>query len=300
MDMADPAPTYELLIENILRWARGDENIRALVIIGSRARSGDHPADAFSDLDLFVAARDPKPLWETSEWLRQAGEPWISFLERAPDGSIERRVLFAGGLDVDFAPMAAEEMRQWTEGSLPPFIADLLRRGARILLDKDRLAEKAVSRAGKAVPEPPPQKAEFINAVHDFWYHAVWASKRLRRGEIWRAKSCCDTYLKNLLRTMLEWQARSERGEGVDTWMQGRFLEEWADPRALAALPRVFAHYDVEDIWRALQGTMDVFHSLADETAGRLGYSYPVLAEEKARGLVEEIRSGKFDTKGGG
>jgi len=32
----------------------------------------------------------------------------------------------------------------------------------------------------------------------------------------------------------------------ADTWMSGRFLEEWADARAVAALPEIFAHYAVQ------------------------------------------------------
>jgi len=83
---------------------------------------------------------------------------------------------------------------------------------------------------------------------------------------------------------MMEWHTRTTRG---------RFLEEWASPAALAALAQVFARYDEEDVWRALQATMDLFHELAVETAASLKYAYPSLGEEKARGWVDEMYFGR-------
>ena len=57
----------------------------------------------------------------------------------------------------------------------------------------------------------------------------------------------------------------------VDTWHDGRFLERWGIPGALAALEGVYAHYDVRDVARALWETIDLFQGLEEETAGRLG-----------------------------
>jgi len=287
-DMADKTgPTFERLLERFIAWAEGEDNIRAVILIGSRART-DHPADEWSDLDLILAARDPRPLVENADWLRHVGTPWITFVERTPDGGFERRVLFEGGLDVDFAPVSAEGLREFSRESLPPIWADIIRRGIRILLDKDDFS--SVFRAIGRVPPPPahrPSESDFLNQVNDFWYHVPWAAKRLRRGELWRAHSCCDRYLKTLLRRMIEWHADAARKGAVDTWMRGRFMEEWAAPEAMAALPDVYARHNEEDVWRALRATMNLFGGLARETAARWRLAYPFTAEEKARDLME-------------
>ena len=115
--------------------------------------------------------------------------------------------------------------------------------------------------------------------------------KHLRRGELWWAKSCCDIYLKHLLRQMMEWHTRASKGEGVDTWMRGRFLEEWADARAVGSLPVVFAHYDEENVWRALMATMELFRWLAVETVDLLGYSYPFFGKDRATEFVQRLFS---------
>ena len=72
--------------------------------------------------------------------------------------------------------------------------------------------------------------------------------------------------------------------------MRGRFLEEWADERAVEQLRYAFAHYDEADVWRALVVTMDLFRWVALETAGRLGCPYPALGDERATELVWRYR----------
>ncbi|MBN2390678.1 MAG: aminoglycoside 6-adenylyltransferase, partial [Anaerolineae bacterium] len=165
-------------------------------------------------------------------------------------------------------------------------------RGVRFLVDKEGFAERLAQIPVELPPYQPPAESEFLNLVNDFWYHTVWTAKKLRRGELWIGKSCCDDYLKHLLRQMLTWHTHARRGASTDTWMRGRFLEEWADPRAVAALPAIFAHYDAADVWRALLATMELFRWLALEAADALGYTYPSFGEDRA---VEVVRSLQVD-----
>ncbi|MBX3056394.1 MAG: aminoglycoside 6-adenylyltransferase [Anaerolineae bacterium] len=285
--------TYDQLIARFTAWAGQEENVRAAIIIGSRART-DHPADEWSDLDIILLARDPAVYWQTNEWLTAVGDPWLHFVERTPDGrSMEHRVLFAGGLDVDFALSPAAGFRYILETSIPPDIADTIRRGIRFLVDKDNLAVLLPDTLPTAPLTPPPSADEFHNLVHNFWYHTLWTAKHLRRGELWWAKSGCDMHLKGLLQQLLMWHARATRDQNTDTWLRGRFLEEWADPRAVANLVAAFAHYDKEDIWRALLATMDLFAWLERETAVALHFTYPGDGQTHAVELVQELFAGR-------
>jgi len=91
------------------------------------------------------------------------------------------------------------------------------------------------------------------------------------------------------LQQMLEWHAHAVHGAAHDTWMRGRFLEEWADPRAVAQLATVFAHYDRQDIARALWATMELFRWLAVETAQRWQYTYPTSSDHAVSDLVRSL-----------
>jgi aminoglycoside 6-adenylyltransferase len=286
------AEAYAALEARFVTWAETVPDLRAAVIIGSRARR-ERPADEWSDLDLLIVTTDPGYYISTTAWLDAIGAYWLTFVEATSDGAgQERRVLFDGGLDVDFAPVPAEELERLASD---PFAADLIRHGVRVLLDKDGVLTEALKQFSlpqpvESGPAQPPGEARFLNVINDFWYHAVWTAKKLRRGELWTAKGCVDSYLKwQCLLPMIEWHAHTVHGWDYGTWFRGRFLEQWADPRVVEGLREAYGRYDADDLWRALLATMDLFRWLAVETAARLGYPYPTRAEEKTAALVRKL-----------
>ena len=284
--------TYDDLIECYTAWAESTPDVRAALILGSRART-DHPADEWADLDILAFVNNPEQFIQSSDWATLIAPAWLSFIERTGDGkSWERRTLYEGGLDVDVALDPAEWMQGLLGEELPADVVDILRRGVRILVDKDGVLAKLQERP---LPETTlfqkPSEAEFVNSTSDFWYHTLWSAKHLRRGELWWAKGCVDGYLKHLLQQMLEWHAHAQKGEKYDTWLRGRFLEEWADPRAVQVLPYTFAHYDADDIAHALIATMTLYRWLEDETVLAWGYTVPREGEVEAGKLARALLS---------
>jgi aminoglycoside 6-adenylyltransferase len=167
-----------------------------------------------------------------------------------------------------------------------PEVAEFRRRGFRILVDKDETISRA-ERAHAPLESPErglPSAAEFEHATSDFWYHAVWAAKKLARGELWVATRSVNCYLGDLLLHALEWHARLVADR--DTWHQGRFLEHWADQTAVTQLRHVFAPYDADGVQRALQASMELYRNLTIEIAQRLDCAYPADADRFASQCV--------------
>jgi len=310
--------TYENLIERFVQWAQNCPDIRAAAVIGSRARI-DKPADEWADLDIVVIVTNPKRYLAREDWLQNIGNPWITFLERtATGGGMERRALFEGGLDVDFAIVSKRDIRQLMHflrinKRFPQLLrlfpkekvrqiireitdfSDIISHGIRVLLDKDGLISQSTLFSTRPPSPRPPTPAEFLEVINDFWYHAVWTAKHLRRGELWWAKGSCDSKMKwGGVLPMIEWHARATHGRDYETWHRGHFLEQWADHRAVEGLRKAFAHYDVDDVQQALLATMDLFRWLARETAERLGYVYPTFADERATEMVKTLLSEKI------
>jgi aminoglycoside 6-adenylyltransferase len=292
--MDEKALAYEELLGKFVKWAHKEDDIRAAFILGSRART-DHPADEWSDLDVGIIANDPEPYLATTEWLKNIGNYWITFIETtATGGGQERRVLFEGWLDIDFVMIRFADFQQMIGvETLPPEYTDIMRRGTRIVIDKNNIFGRFQGIKIEPLAHSPPAEPEFLNVVNDFWYHAVWTTKKLRRGELWWAKSCCDAYMKNLLLRIMEWHAQAMQGEGADTWMHGRFLEEWADSRAVEKLPKIFARDNKKEIGQALLATIGLFRWLAIETARKWGYTYPEAGDKAAAELVEKLLAGE-------
>jgi aminoglycoside 6-adenylyltransferase len=308
------------LEERFVAWAQTRPDIRAAIVVGSWARV-DHPADEWSDLDVAFTTTDPQRYLSNTDWLEDIAPTWVTY----PDpGGVVRHVLFEGGLDAGVAVLANNTVKQAVRvvpllrrvpmllRLLPKGLsqqisrdiasaAEYYRRGVRVILDKDGLATRFLSLfPADSQPHAPPTEADFLEVVCEFWFLAAWTAKHVRRGELWFAKTeGCDGQMKSLLLRMLEWQARATHGWDYDTWERGRFLEEWADPPVLRALKTAFGRYGDDDVRRALLATMDLFRSVAVDTAERLGYSYPTSADERVTEWTRACLSEGAATGGG-
>lgn len=272
------------LLEVVTAWARRRPDVHALLLIGSQARS-QAPADQWSDVDLVLVVDEPAAYLDDASWLGAFGQPLLTFVEpTAVGGFTERRVLFATGQDVDFAllPMArAHELAERAE------LGAVLGRGFRVLVDKLGL-ERTLHEAGEVEPRRPSLSAPgFTQLTHDFWYHALWAARKLRRGELWTAKQSCNCHLKSLLAELIAWDARAGDRQ-LDTWHGGRFLERWADDRVLDDLRQVDARYDARDVARALRATVDLFERVELRCAERLGLE-PTVPHRQVRRLLDGV-----------
>lgn len=256
----------ELIAAAVADWAREREDVRAVLLVGSQARA-DAPADRSSDVDLALFVDDPGVLADDATWVEEFGTPVLTFLEPTAFGDrVERRVLYETGEEVDFPLIEASALgllATLPEGQV------LIARGYRVLHDELGMAAVLADMPPPVTAEPP-DAAALRELASDLWYHAHWAAKKLRRGEVFTAIGCLDGYLKWRLVPLIEWHARAV-DPSVDVWHSGRLLERWADPGILASLEKAYAHYDVRDVARALWETIDLIQGLEEEVASRLG-----------------------------
>ena len=256
-------------------WAHGDPRIQAAVAFGSTERT-DRPADPWSDLDLLFVVDDEAAWLGDLSWVEAIGQSWIRLVNEAPIPEVHVvQVLFAGGYDVDLIPVTRENLAVLGN---PDVTSELFGHGFRVVFDRIG-AFDGLTDANSGVPvttdsgvRPPSAKA-FEETVATFLYQTVWATKRLLRGERWRAHDDVDDYMRDRLLTMLEWHALSLGVEGV--FPESRKLEAWIPPRVAAELPATFAQYDDASIAQALIRGHALFRQLAREVASRWDFAYP-------------------------
>ena len=267
---------YNTITDKFVQWGQSSDKLYAALIVGSQSRE-DHQADEYSDLDIIMIVDDPDYFVSSDEWLNQIGMFYVSFIENTITGEKERRILFDGALDVDFVIFPKD--------AINAFAADreataILERGYRILTDKIGL-QNLISQVNIVKQSYTfPTEEEFKNTVCDFWYHSVWTAKKLKRGELWTAKLCLDSYMKWKLLWIIECHAHAIHGFDYDTWHSGRFIEEWAENWIIEMLQQCFSHYNEEDTKMALLSTMDLFRLVAVEVAEKLKFKYPKEADE--------------------
>jgi aminoglycoside 6-adenylyltransferase len=309
----------ERILSKMVAWGTGRDGLRAIAVVGSRARS-DHPADPWSDLDVIVMARRPKRYLDGSHWLAEIETPWLAVREPTVVGGQQIfHITFEGGTKVDLvvvssiafslAARAVETLRRHPALlTLLPNVArdrlttlsELLNHGFRFVLDKDRIADRLVSGGLAAPPPGPPSQEEFLDLVKRFLNEQVSFALKLRRGEFFVAKTLGESRLMELLLQMIEWHTRVTSDGWSPVFERGRFLEEWAPPLVIERLGGVFPHYDPAEIWRARLEALALFRWLAQETGARLGYAYPTQLEETVmtwvRGQAPEPEGGASPT----
>ena len=183
----------DLLLAAVADWARATEDVRAVVLVGSYARR-DTPADRWSDLDVLLFVDEPGPYADDDAWVARFGEPVLTFLEPTSVGDrVERRVLYETAWT---STSRCSRRRRRGSSRRCPSVGDgpLARLPRAPRRDRDR---ETCSRAPRSAgAQELPDAAAFAQLASDFWYHALWTAKKLRRGEVFTAISCLDGYVK--------------------------------------------------------------------------------------------------------
>jgi aminoglycoside 6-adenylyltransferase len=300
----------ERILSKMVAWGTARDDLRAIAVVGSRARA-DHPADPWSDLDVIVMARRPQRYLTGSHWLAEIEPPWLAVREPTVVGGQQIfHATFEGGAKVDLVVVSSVAFslaahvvdtlrRHPALVALLPRIArdrlttlsDLLNRGFRFALDKDGIADRLESGALAVPPPSPPSQEEFLDLIRRFLNEQVSVALKMRRGEFFVAKTLGESRLMDLLLQMIEWHTQVTSDRWSPVFERGRFLEEWAPPIVIERLRGTFPHYDPAEIWRARLEALDLFRWLAQETGARLGYSYPTQLEETVMTWVRDQAS---------
>ena len=148
---------------------------------------------------------------------------------------------------------------------------------------------EALDASTQEMPVALPDEPAMRDLSSDFWATALWAARKLRKGEVFAAVDAVNGPMKRSIVTLMSWHARAVDAH-AEVWDAGRFLERWADPGALATLERAYAHYDLRDAARALWETIDLFQGLEEEAARRLGLAIELDHADLRRRVAEAVR----------
>ena len=270
--------------QQVLQWATQRSDIQAILLIGSLAR-GEQAADEWSDVDLIMFADECEAYTANGAWLSAFGDVLVPVFERHQSGDGEWLVLFADGLKADFyVTPAAVDLSAVIAKAPYNFV---IRRGAKVLYSRPG-TEIELPAVG-VEPAAQPDASEFLALVQAVLMNGHKMAKFTRRGDLVRAKLVLESLMRPALLTMIGWHAQAMFGAERDTWYNGRYLSEWADPRVLLALPNTYGGYTVEETWRSLFGTFILFRWLAEETAVSWQYEFPVETADQVMAWIREM-----------
>jgi aminoglycoside 6-adenylyltransferase len=268
------------LLESCIKWFTREDNVRCVILIGSRAQNEETDQMAGIDLDLFV--RDPDSLVGQTGWLDVLEKPLLTHIDYEEDLVIWRGILEDGLLLALFIqPLATLAAIQ---KDLPPYYLPQY----KVLVDKDgqtALFPKPVHDIG--TPGQPTPDA-FQACLTRFWLKVYFTMKCIWREDLWRAKHY-DWQAKQELLQMLGWYAALCEGQKGFTTMEGDQIITWVNTNTYSALRNTFGHFDRADSWRALKETIRLFTQIAKATAVEIAFEYPQDQETKFDLLMNRL-----------
>ena len=226
----------------IVEWARQQPDVEALVQIGSRVQAGGE-VDGWSDWDYHLIVRSPS-LYLNAQWPAQIAPCWCAHYEKTERGVVKLSAIFEGGLEADFVPLAAWQMKLVYWAMARPGLSRLhpsaLRRGIattqlvvgpgyKVILGgsawEGRLAALSVAWPGRNISQ---EDFQFHAAA--FWRHAVWVQKKCARGESRAALRWQQVELTDHVYALLAEEARLA---GRPARPEARKAEQWLDAKRL-------------------------------------------------------------------
>ena len=280
------------LLDNVVRLANADEDIRAIILEGSLATH--FQVDELSDYDVNIYTRDAGKYLSDDGWLSQVGETLLYKKEQFQfyDEVIPMRLaLFRSRERIDFSFWRPALLGEIVQGDKT---YESYRNGYRALVPKDGCAARLPAPDVGGFSIAPPGSEQFLKTLYDFWFEAYCVARHLSRSDLWYAKLIENRSIKDLLFRMALWNHQAAHGWKPDpilhTW--GKRFEKWAPPELIEAISGCFSPYDVAETWQSLFAMFELFNGLARQTALQLRIEYPERVEKDMLDYLLSIRQG--------
>ena len=278
--------TTEEMVELIIKVAKEDPDIRAVLMSGSRANK-DCPVDQYQDFDIVYFVKDVQPYWDNMAWIEDKFDKPIlvqkpESIELIPpddDGNYMYLMLFADGNRIDL---------QFTSS---PYVDD--GEPAVLLLDKDGMFPDIQVQEDFWYVRKPSQKY-FADCCNEFHWCLNNVAKGIARDELSYAMKQMNEYVRDMLVLMLQWYVGAHYDFKVSAGKEGKYFKKYLPFEIYERFRKTYSDADYEHMWAAAFETLYLFGDVARSVAEKLGFAY---AEEEEQGIeqyMEMVRSGEI------
>jgi hypothetical protein len=251
--MLEETSWQSTLIRNLLALLKPDEDVRAVILSGSCARSEQ---DVWSDVDVLIVVDEHavNRFFPATVWLKPLGEVY-TYDQNSSGLTYTTRACFKDfrRLDVVFTTEAAlEQIDSWGSFSFWE--------GTRTLFSRSPVVDEVFSRTFKRLAPPLISPEQFQEMANHFWFKAVLAVTKVVRGDLLialhlsldLARDCC--VLGMLLR---------DRAEGTNYHRRGGIGNDFVEQLRVTE-----NSYDATGILDSIEQSGIAFDGLASQWSG--------------------------------
>jgi aminoglycoside 6-adenylyltransferase len=285
-------PKYYETVEHLKTWAQQEENIHCVIILGSQVRK-DFEGDEWSDLDVLLLVDNPRLFLQTDTWLAFLGEIVCGTVEETNLDWIHltwfvKRILLADNRALDFSIMPYARV-----DDVLSINAEIHANGYQVIYDTrpNWVVSKIEATLATLKEEPPkiPTEDELWRTIQVLLFQLVFASKKIKRNELWVAVSCINQQVSHQLLELIEFHTASVVEAPQRIRYEGRFLEQRMAPPLVEGLSWCFAKYDTQDAIQTIHHLLDFSYCLAKAICEKKGYPFKAYLFDKIRKLYGEM-----------
>jgi aminoglycoside 6-adenylyltransferase len=263
-------------LKTLLDYANADDNIRAVMMQGSRAFG---KVDKYSDYDIACVTKSNEPYLDSAILpflVANFGE--IAVMQTPDNGDphdiYTHLVQFTSGIRIDLTFNSIAYLQR------VPLDSDTV-----ILMDKDGLLAGTPPPSDADYWIQKPSAEEFHMHCNEFWWCSVYVNKAIVRGQMLHALELFSKYVRNEYRAVLAYLAGAHHNwERVNVGKHGTNIRLLLPPDATHYFDTLLGSYvpaDAAKILLALDTLMTSFNDLAATVAQALNYEYD--SEEAAK-----------------
>ena len=276
----------------ILSYARNDENIRAVVLNGSRA-SPNAPRDIFQDYDIACLVNDISPYMKNPKIPPLFGDILIlqepENMQDPPSenvGTYAYLMQFMDGNRIDLGFLPLDRLEEWTKDSQ-----------TIVLLDKDGILANIPPSSDADYLAKKPTDKQFQDCCNEFWWVTPYVAKALWRDELTNAKHIQDVYIRDQLMKMLVWYFGIKTNFEKSPGKQGKYIKHSVESELWIEFEKTYSNADFEKVWEALFTMGSLFRQLAKAVAAEFGFQYPQQDDDNVSNFIRQIKNLPPDTK---
>jgi aminoglycoside 6-adenylyltransferase len=267
-------------LSKIRSFAEADENIRLVLLNGSRANP-NHAADAYSDYDIIYGVGSFEKYARLPDWAGYFGTVLIHQDNELEKGGVRYPIYllqFDSGarLDVSFFPMEA----------IAAVFDDSL---TVALLDKDGAAPPNIEASEASYITREPSAEEYAAAVNEFWWCAINVAKGIARRELCYAKYMYESIVRECFIKIVSWHVGMKNGWKVNVGKYGRHIERYVSPELWGRIQKTYSGPGYAEFWGALTLCCEIAEGLCGEIARGVEGLGRVPAEN-GKGILAYIR----------
>jgi len=262
-------PANDGVLNTLLNYADNDDNIRAVLMEGSRAFG---MVDQYSDYDIVYVTVSSEPYFNGAILpflIKHFGE--IAVMQTPDNGDphdvYTHLIQFASGVRIDLTFNSIAYLRRVSRES-----------ATAILMDKDCFFVGATPPSDADFWIKKPSAVDFRKRCNEFWWCAPYVAKAVVRGQTLHALEMLGELSRHEYRTMLSYLAGVHRNwERVNLGKHSTNVKQQLPPDAAHyydALMNSYVSADGSQILLALEALMSKYNTMAAIVAQALGYEY--------------------------